>query len=214
VNDCPVHAAPSLGFVRAYDHQIGKDIELAQLTPQAIGLLNDILNLRLDHQEIKIAVLAGLAPRMGTEQDHPRLWRRGLQQPPASLRYDRLVEHAITVARNETARLARPQPLALGTGCSTEPAPSGATPSTEPGPDSGGPEGCAGLAGALHRMALDQLRRIGRKAAPAKLRRRIAQAAFLSRSATRSESARRVSRMFSALSSNSSAFHRRVHSRG
>jgi hypothetical protein len=62
-------------------------------------------------------------------------------------RYDRIVERAITVARNETARLVRSQPLTLGTGRSTEPAPSGEAPSTEPGPDSGGPEGCGDLAG-------------------------------------------------------------------
>jgi len=101
VNDCPVHVAPSRGFIRAYDNEIGEHIEFAQLTPQAISLLDDVANLRLDHEKIEIAVLAGISARVGAEQDHSRLGRRGGQQTPASLLYDRLVEHATTVA-NET----------------------------------------------------------------------------------------------------------------
>jgi hypothetical protein len=60
-------------------------------------LQGGILDLRLDHQEVQVTVLASFAPGMGTEQDHPRLWWRRLRYPTASLLYHRVIEHALTI---------------------------------------------------------------------------------------------------------------------
>ena len=61
----------------------------------------------LDNQEIEIAVGPCLASRMRAKQDHLRLRRRG-GQPPASLGYHHLVEHALTVAPVGDRRLSAP----------------------------------------------------------------------------------------------------------
>ena len=82
-------------------------------------------------------MLAGISARVGAEQDHSRLGRRGGQQTPASLLYDGLFEHAITVA-NETVGSSL-QPPGEGTG--------GASGAAAPFGEEGVSVGGSGLAG-------------------------------------------------------------------
>ncbi len=119
-----VHVAPLTDALLGDDNYVCGNEHAFQGSAQTDRLTRPILDLRLDHEKVEIAVLARISAGVGAEQDHARLGRRGRQQTPASLLYDRLVEHAITVA-NET--VASPiQPPGEGTGgASTAAAPFG-----------------------------------------------------------------------------------------
>ena len=92
------HTAPLTNTLRAHNDDIGEQAEPSQSPPQPDRLLNRVLDLWLDHQEVQIAVLSSLTPRVGSKQDHPRIRWRSLQEPPASLSDLRIVEHTLTVA--------------------------------------------------------------------------------------------------------------------
>jgi hypothetical protein len=64
-----------------------------QRAAQPYGLIDDVLDLRLDYEEVQIAVLAGLPPGVGAEQDHPAARWGGLQQAPSCLLDHGVVEH-------------------------------------------------------------------------------------------------------------------------
>lgn len=101
-----VDVAPSLDFIFAHHDDVSRDHQTAQRSAQPHGLVDHVIDRRLDHQEVEVAVLAGLPSGVGAEQDHPRLRRGGLQQSPAGLGDDRLVKHVLTVARPAGSRTA------------------------------------------------------------------------------------------------------------
>jgi hypothetical protein len=100
MNHAPAHIAPLLGFALADDDDVGEQAEPSQSPSQPDRLPRSIVDQRLDHQEVEIAVRASITPRVGAEQDHTCLWSR-LRQPAASLGDQSLVEHTTTLLWSE-----------------------------------------------------------------------------------------------------------------
>jgi hypothetical protein len=80
------HRAPDLRsplrerFV--HDDYIHRSAEAPQRTPQPDGLGGTIVDLALDHKEVKIASVARFPASVRAEQNHPRGRRRRIEQRP------------------------------------------------------------------------------------------------------------------------------------
>ena len=99
MDEAAAHVTPLLDTALACDDDVHRDQHVAQLPAQSHRLQGGVLDLRLDHEEVQVAVHASIAPAVRPEQDHAGVGWRGLRQPSASLLDQRLVEHAPTVAR-------------------------------------------------------------------------------------------------------------------
>jgi hypothetical protein len=100
MHDGAWYATPFLGLAAAIDDQVNRHAEFAECVAQPHELGVAALDLRLDHEEIEIAVRASLSPGVGAKQDHLGVAARGIGQPLTSLLDHRLVDHyADKVAR-------------------------------------------------------------------------------------------------------------------
>ena len=64
--------APLRDVVGAYDDDVGGDAQPAQLSAEPDRLRATVVDLGLDHEEVEVAVGAGIASGMRSEQDHLR----------------------------------------------------------------------------------------------------------------------------------------------
>lgn len=64
------YITPLASSLLADDNDVSRDDQIAQRSAQLYGLDAWVLDLRLDHEEVKVAVLPGFAPCMGSEQDY------------------------------------------------------------------------------------------------------------------------------------------------
>ena len=69
---CALDLAPLGDVVCAYDDYIGGDAEPAQLATEPDRLCSTVVDLGLDHEEVEVAVAAGIAAGVGSEQDYLR----------------------------------------------------------------------------------------------------------------------------------------------
>jgi hypothetical protein len=68
VNYAPAHLSPLLGFALSHDQDVCEQAESSQRLPKASGLLEHVIDRRLDHEEVEITVGTSVASRVRTER--------------------------------------------------------------------------------------------------------------------------------------------------
>lgn len=97
MNEASAHVAPLIHMALTDDHDVHGDQQIAERPPQPHRFLGSVLDVRLDDEEVKIAVPPGIPACVGAEEDHSRA-RRGIMQAPGRLSDQRIVDDGWTIA--------------------------------------------------------------------------------------------------------------------
>jgi len=117
---CHDRAAP--GEIRIDDNDVSGHLKAPQATSQAYRFFGGVLDYRLDHEEVEVALQVGVPPCVGAEEDDPCVGRRG-SYPSPSLGDELLVDAHMGLTGRHLNHALRNRIKALHGGASTDPRP-------------------------------------------------------------------------------------------